>query len=71
MTDETCSCKVCGVPTPMLGTRLCDPCWELSGKLRDGLHRRLLRKLHLREGHLPEGLLLVDALSREVFGNDR
>lgn len=26
---ETVPCTICGAPTPMLGTKLCDPCWEL------------------------------------------
>ena len=25
-----CSCRICGQPTPMLGTQLCDPCWHLD-----------------------------------------
>lgn len=31
---ETVACKYCGDPTPMLGTRLCDNCWEISRNLR-------------------------------------
>lgn len=34
MTDETCPCKLCGKPTRMLGTKLCDPCWELDRRIR-------------------------------------
>jgi rubrerythrin len=29
MTIETVPCTTCGTPTRMLGTKLCDPCWEL------------------------------------------
>jgi len=30
---ETIPCKTCGKPTPMLGTKLCDPCWEVETRL--------------------------------------
>ncbi len=25
---DTVPCEICGTPTPMTGTRRCDPCWE-------------------------------------------
>jgi hypothetical protein len=28
--QETTDCRYCGKQTPMLGTKLCDPCWELK-----------------------------------------
>jgi hypothetical protein len=31
--QETTPCKYCGKPTPMLGTKLCDPCWELEKRI--------------------------------------
>ncbi|MHC4397136.1 MAG: hypothetical protein ACYS1A_15965 [Planctomycetota bacterium] len=31
--QETTTCKYCGKQTPMLGTKLCDPCWELSRRI--------------------------------------
>ena len=30
---ETVPCKTCGKPTPMLGTKLCDSCWEVETRL--------------------------------------
>ncbi len=30
---ETVPCKICGDPTPMLETHLCDPCWELQFRM--------------------------------------
>lgn len=27
-------CKWCGVKTRMTGTRMCDGCWELDGRIR-------------------------------------
>jgi len=27
-TERTIPCRLCGRPTPMLGTKLCNPCWE-------------------------------------------
>ena len=34
---ETCECRICGKQTPMLGTKLCDRCWELEGRIRRDL----------------------------------
>jgi hypothetical protein len=31
--QETTPCKYCGKQTPMLGTKLCDPCWELERRI--------------------------------------
>lgn len=50
--NEVISCKICGEDTTMLGTRLCNPCWELDtgfrnlvrrdkGKAHDWLHARV------------------------------
>ena len=30
---KTTLCRLCGTPTPMLGTKLCDRCWELEGRI--------------------------------------
>lgn len=30
---ETAPCETCGHPTPMLGTRRCDNCWEVERRL--------------------------------------
>lgn len=30
---KTVPCKWCGKPTPMLGTRMCDRCWELEHRI--------------------------------------
>lgn len=30
---ETTPCKICGHPTRMLETRLCDICWELEFRM--------------------------------------
>jgi hypothetical protein len=32
--DGTIPCKSCGSPTQMLGTELCDVCWERSRNVR-------------------------------------
>lgn len=34
MNAEQCPCKVCGQPTRMTGTKLCDPCWEVTHRLK-------------------------------------
>lgn len=31
--QEKVPCKYCGKPTPMTGTELCDPCWEVESKV--------------------------------------
>lgn len=37
VTIETVPCKTCGTPTPYLGTRLCDNCFEVERRLEDYL----------------------------------
>lgn len=34
MSETTVECKLCGKPTPMLGTKMCDGCWELDRRIR-------------------------------------
>lgn len=31
--DEEIPCRLCKKPTPMLGTKLCDRCWELETRI--------------------------------------
>ena len=31
--QDTCPCQLCGKQTFMLGTRLCDICWELQKRI--------------------------------------
>ena len=31
--DEEIPCRLCKKPTPMLGTKLCDGCWELETRI--------------------------------------
>jgi NMD protein affecting ribosome stability and mRNA decay len=33
VTHETVPCKWCGEPTLMLGTKMCDRCWELEHRI--------------------------------------
>ncbi len=32
--SPTIPCKICRRPTPMLGTKMCDFCWQMDGCLR-------------------------------------
>jgi hypothetical protein len=32
---ETIPCKICGVATEMMGTKLCDNCWEVLHRIRE------------------------------------
>ena len=44
--NPTIPCELCGTPTPMLGTKRCDPCWELEGRIHKnpGLARVILER---------------------------
>jgi hypothetical protein len=44
---ETVPCELCSKPTQMLGTKRCDPCWELERRIRHDpeLARRILEGL--------------------------
>jgi hypothetical protein len=48
LTDDrpTVPCELCNTPTPMLGTKRCDRCWELEGRIHGDpeLARRILAK---------------------------
>lgn len=45
--EETTTCTICGNQTPMLGTKLCDPCWELQSRIEAGpdLARAILKEV--------------------------
>ena len=47
MPAETVPCRVCGDPTEMRGTKLCDRCWELKNRIRAApeLARRILAQM--------------------------
>ena len=59
----TVPCKICGRPTPMLGTKLCDGCWEVEHRLQDFLRhpneqalvRELMPKLDDWRDGTPDG----------------
>lgn len=53
---ETCPCKTCGKSTPMLGTKLCDGCWEVERRLAD----------YLREGGDNARKFVEDALTEDL-----
>jgi len=42
--DETVPCLFCGKPTPMLGTRKCTNCWEVTLRLPEFLRTAQGRK---------------------------
>jgi hypothetical protein len=43
--EEIIPCRLCGGPTTMPGTRLCDRCWELERRVQADpeLARKILR----------------------------
>lgn len=48
-------CRLCGQDTPMLGTKLCDGCWELETriKLDPELAKKILSQLFESKGKPP------------------
>ncbi len=46
---EVVPCKICGEPTPNIGDKLCDGCWEVEHRLNDFIRhengRQLVKKL--------------------------
>lgn len=49
--QPTVPCKWCGTPTPMLGTKMCDGCWELDRRIerQPALARRILEAFEADE----------------------
>lgn len=46
MADQTIPCKYCDRPTRMLGTKMCDGCWEVSSGVRSMKPEVLLKLLN-------------------------
>lgn len=44
MTGPLVNCKYCDSPTPHLGTKMCDSCWELERRIRNA-PKQMLRKI--------------------------
>ena len=53
---ETVPCKICGRPTRMLGTTLCNDCYEIDSRL-SGLAKNPQARAYLRAKLGPEPLL--------------
>jgi hypothetical protein len=49
---DTISCETCGQPTPMLGTKRCNNCWEVERRL--GTYMRSPKALDFIRKHLPK-----------------
>lgn len=55
---ELCACRFCGGDTAMLGTRLCDGCWELQHRViaNPEITRTILAGIDAaRPGHVVSG----------------
>ena len=50
----TCPCETCGRPTPMLGTKRCDGCWEVESRLLD----------YIRQGGVPAVAFVYETLGK-------
>lgn len=57
MNDDrpTVPCAICGTPTPMLGTKRCDPCWELESRITHDCGERLAKVLNFLNKHKTKG----------------
>ena len=51
MENETVACRLCGQPTMMLGTKLCDRCWELETRIEmaPDIAKRIIAALEAKE----------------------
>lgn len=51
----TVNCRICGTPTPMLGTERCDRCWELERRIRfdPEIARRILADIDAKKAMAP------------------
>ena len=45
--NESIPCEICGEPTMMLGTKRCDPCWEIESRIVNDPKRYKQVKLFL------------------------
>ncbi|HEY6923260.1 MAG TPA: hypothetical protein VI653_07325 [Steroidobacteraceae bacterium] len=69
--DEDCvPCRLCSAPTRMLGTKLCDGCYELESRIKGNpdLARKILSALTdgvlLADPKVMDGLLCEEASNR-------
>lgn len=60
---QTIACHICGLQTPMLGTKLCDRCWELQSRIIANPHlaKKIISSLNKRNSmiysfNLPKNL---------------
>lgn len=53
MNTPTGPCRICGDQTPMLGTKLCDRCWELETRIRRDMElaEKILNRLKREKQH--------------------
>lgn len=50
--EQNIECRLCGTPTKMTGTELCDVCWQLETRItqRPAIARRILESMNPRCG---------------------
>lgn len=58
-TPDTVPCKVCELPTPFLGTQLCDSCWGLQHRLESCTPERLIKIMAAMEYAKGEEMFVV------------
>jgi len=51
MMNNTVPCKWCGEPTRMLGTRMCNFCWEMHWRIRrrPDIAKEIIRSIELAD----------------------
>lgn len=75
---ETVPCRLCGVDTPMIGTRLCNRCWELESRISLNLKiaERIIfsikaRKTEKNEKEIEKAALIISKrLVDEWYGSE-
>ena len=73
-TLHTVPCGLCGKPTPMTGTKRCDFCWEMEGRIRrePDLARKVLAQLEADNtaAVLKDALKLLDEVASGFTRHD-
>jgi len=65
---KTVPCKWCDTPTPMLGTKECDGCWELRTRLVQSKQTILVSMLNVER---PDLLVMVKETKDENLPTDK
>jgi len=62
MTNQAVSCDICGQPTKIIGTRLCDPCWECKTQINSLISRNPEAAIKFLKMKITEAEILIEKL---------